>query len=514
MNKTTTFWKIFGKYLLVGLSIMMLLVGSAQTNLLQRGPDAVLADEEDYGEVGPGNNGYDTGFIPLEPEQPAPVEQPVYIPEPAPAPVAPDPAPSCSGPELEYKQCTGCNESEPVYQNSCGEYSTGSKQHNAGCASWCAQGAPAPQPQPQPGPSCTPNDQIDTVQDCQGNQWCTFNIWRGTDCSTGRGGAYGCQHVPGRCGYNQPITPVTPTQVCTPNQFDGNMCRRCAGDGSFWGTPGSDYGPNHGAADWCSCAQKYNPSLHNQACQAAPTYPTPHAPSCPADSKTCSDGSVVVRNPGAGCAFYACPVTPAPVCNNTTDQEASCVGQQYCISNVVRDCHNNIVSRNQVSCQHVAGRCGYNPTPACTPNGSCSAPAPSCGQTTTGVDNCNKSCSRTGAACAAPVQPVQPITITTNPVQTVTQTVTVPGGTTTTREVIREVARTGNVGVGTSAATTYYYATKELPKTGLPLLAYGAAAFIPVGFRFRRFGKAKEDSSAKASFIWEDRQFKGDLDSN
>lgn len=48
--------------------------------------------------------------------------------------------------------------------------------------------------------------------------------------------------------------------------------------------------------------------------------------------------------------------------------------------------------------------------------------------------------------------------------------------------------------------------TKELPKTGLPLVAWGAVAFIPAGLRLRRFKKTHTDESA--NFIWEDRQFK------
>ena len=50
---------------------------------------------------------------------------------------------------------------------------------------------------------------------------------------------------------------TTSSSTCTPNAFDANKCARCASDGSFWGTNGSDFGPTTGSTQWCSCAQKY-----------------------------------------------------------------------------------------------------------------------------------------------------------------------------------------------------------------------------------------------------------------
>ena len=66
-----------------------------------------------------------------------------------------------------------------------------------------------------------------------------------------------------------------------------------------------------------------------------------------------------------------------------------------------------------------------------------------------------------------------------------------------------------NVGVGTSAPVPVYYANvKQLPRTGLPLLAWAAAAFIPVGFRLRKLGSLKKELEGDPNFIWEDRHFK------
>lgn len=49
---------------------------------------------------------------------------------------------------------------------------------------------------------------------------------------------------------------------------------------------------------------------------------------------------------------------------------------------------------------------------------------------------------------------------------------------------------------------------KELPKTGLPALAWSALAFIPAGFRMRGFRKIKKDIENDPHFIWDERQYK------
>ena len=62
----------------------------------------------------------------------------------------------------------------------------------------------------------------------------------------------------------------------------------------------------------------------------------------------------------------------------------------------------------------------------------------------------------------------------------------------------------------TSLAGVSY--VKELPKTGLPALAWAAAAFLPIGLKFRRFGRtAKFDSNISANYLWEVKRFKKDL---
>ena len=98
-------------------------------------------------------------------------------------------------------------------------------------------------------------------------------------------------------------------------------------------------------------------------------------------------------------------------------------------------------------------------------------------------------------------------TVTTGSVTTgsVSQTQTV--NPTIIREVTREVIREPRevrlvevAGVKTEV--------KELPKTGLPLLAWTAAAFLPAGLRLRKFSSLSGKEAETANFLWEERQFK------
>src|SRR3990167_8134764 len=61
--------------------------------------------------------------------------------------------------------------------------------------------------------------------------------------------------------------------------------------------------------------------------------------------------------------------------------------------------------------------------------------------------------------------------------------------------------------LGTS--TVRVAGVKELPKTGLPLIAWIGAAFIPAGLKLGKSGKGKgERVNESANYIWENREFK------
>lgn len=73
----------------------------------------------------------------------------------------------------------------------------------------------------------------------------------------------------------------------------------------------------------------------------------------------------------------------------------------------------------------------------------------------------------------------------------------------------------GNIGMGTTVVPATVIqpqvagvSVTTLPKTGLPAIAWSALAFIPAGFRLRRFNKIKKDLQDDPQFMWEDRKFK------
>ncbi len=369
-----------------------------------------------------------------------------------------------------------------------------------------------------------------------------------TSTSTSTGGSNTSTSTNSSGGQNPiGIGPPPPGRVCSPNQWDRHLTGRCVNGckeqqsrlcnptGTGWA---QDFGECNG-----SCAQVAPP--------AAPPAPPAAPPSqetftvCNGQVKTLDQLTSELRGAGypgpwdinsmlAAYTRAACPAqtTPPPACvpNGSCSANPACgmtaTGTDNCGNSCQRQgpaCPVACVSNGSCSANPACGttatgvdncgnscqRTGPSCVVACIPNGSCSAQIPTaCGQTFTGVDNCGNVCRQTSSAC----QPVQgPITvnpvITNNP--TITNTFT-PTNTNTitvnTPAAVAAPATFANVGVGTSVAGVQY--VSALPKTGLPAIAWSALAFIPAGFRMRRFSKVKKDLENHPSYIFEDRQYK------
>ena len=95
-----------------------------------------------------------------------------------------------------------------------------------------------------------------------------------------------------------------------------------------------------------------------------------------------------------------------------------------------------------------------------------------------------------------------------------TGSVTAQGGSVTVSQppaiTILMARAAGNVGVATST-TGQVLGIKELPKTGLPALAWTALALIPIGAKLRSSFKFKGDLENHPLLFWEERQFKKDF---
>lgn len=395
------FWRKFSHLLLIGLSALLLFAG-VQSGMVgdftQRGPNQVLADEEDYDQVGP-----------------------------AAAPV------------------------------------------------------------------CTPNDQVRVEEDCVGDQWCKFNWWIGSTCNEGRGGAYGCQRIAGRCGYN----PAPPVQVTTPvvEQVAPPPCSQLV-TSTTCGQPSYDTCTLHyesdGRARYDCVASKNHLCVGSLYCAAAaPQAPAAVSlPACPAKGQsgtqevcpgtwaydTCTttqlaDGRIKYdcrysqNSNCVGTVFCPAAVSVSQCTPRLLRRDTECVGSSLCTFNIHQRSDCSIDRRGPFSCFQ-SSRCGrVGDRGSQGPQGPAGAPGPA------------------GAAGVATTVTVQ-------------------------REVVREVFVGGNVGVAATTVDGQVLAVKELPKTGLPALAWAALAFIPTGFGIKRLGRIKKENESDPDYLWEDRQFK------
>lgn len=62
--------------------------------------------------------------------------------------------------------------------------------------------------------------------------------------------------------------------------------------------------------------------------------------------------------------------------------------------------------------------------------------------------------------------------------------------------------------VAAAAPSGQVLGVKELPKTGLPLVAWTALALLPAGLKIKKFSKVGEDAKSDPNYLWENRQFK------
>ncbi len=365
----------------------------------------------------------------------------------------------------------------------------------------------APRAQPAPPAPAAPASPITCYRCVNTNAYCESYSVNAASCSTN------CDSCPNK------TTVVTPPSGGSGSCVPGGAANFSWSPGSKTGVnvinytlrinkaPGEQWTPNSGSGDiavevgnatsrsvqltpgdypdWTVQAGFSDGSTSDQAHFGAfvcPAVITP--PACVPDNATCN--------------------APAPACGTTTTGKNNC--------NL--DC-----TKTGVAC-----------TPACVPTPNvCSATAPACGTTTTGVDTCDRACTKVGLACEIARQGcpngteqtvvnsqivcVQTIVINTN-TNTITNnnsaTAVATGGTVyitnpaPAPQVI--LASTGNVGVGTS----YIAGVTTLPKTGLPIFAWSALAFIPAGLRMRRFSKVKKDLENHPSYIFEDRKFRAE----
>lgn len=293
-----------------------------------------------------------------------------------------------------------------------------------------------------------------------------------------------------------------------------------------------------------SCTGEYRRfNYHTQegVCGAeAPTPPAPPAPaahSCPDDVTYCDagthtnihkhggywDGSTCVYafdNTGQSCGQTTTPPPPPPaaaaqsvVCNSASlsvNPGTVNVGGQ--VTFTVHGDTSTYVGNSSSGLSNCSGSLttdGTSVTCTATGAGSWTHTWKHCEGN---VNNCSDVCtvSANFGVNQTVTPPPPPVVVTPPPPAAPVITNTNNNTNTNTVTVTNTV---GNVGVAPAPVQTQVAAVQQLPKTGLPLVAWTALAFIPAGFRMRRFSKVNGDLENHPSFIYDDRKFKQDIDS-
>lgn len=391
--------------------------------------------------------------------------------------------------------------------------------------------APAPAAPQAPIPACT-----DDVRYCDSGR--TIHKTGGYyDPNHSLADSRGCVYafVPeGSCG--QPAQPAAPApaapqgggQACTPGEWSAVSCSRCNAQGTGMNADGSDWGSYDGQwGSWCGCGQKFS-TLQGKAfnssnypqCGGAPAgVPSPVQPQpAPVQPAPQPVPQPVPFTP----AIPAPAGAPLPACD-TLANNIVCGGQR-----AYDTCHeftqggvkflSCVASQNSnctgiIQCsQPVSALAPQAPTQTQTADQRAQCPS---GTTTVIAQNNVITCINNSN------QQQQSQTQNNN------QVINIPGGIVTRTEIIREqpvaiqVARvdcpTGTVKKVvdrevicevTSRPIATVAGAKELPKTGLPAVAWAIGAFVPLGMKLRRFSKFSANLLSTPGYIWEDRQFK------
>lgn len=180
--------------------------------------------------------------------------------------------------------------------------------------------------------------------------------------------------------------------------------------------------------------------------------------------------------------IYPTPPIQVAQCVPQNRQEYTCFGTQLCRFDTLRNSNCSISRQGPYDCRQ-AIECGFRPAPV--------YPTP-------------------------PIIPVQPPVILPPAPQPVAPAPVVrvasaecPAGTINRgvrgSEIICETPAT-TTGQPVRVVQVASIQAKEMPKTGLPLLAWAALAFVPAGFKMKKVGKVNENITA--NYLFEDRLFK------
>ncbi|MBI2018944.1 hypothetical protein HYS96_04565 [Candidatus Daviesbacteria bacterium] len=488
------FWRKFIRYLLVGCSALTILAGFNYVDGFQRGPMSASAEEVGFissGESDLPMDGFPVGFI-SQGEQPLPGTQtttttPTNCPE-----VRNTPYGQCGGTVgLEGRDPTHQFEVVRITDSCTGGILRYEVTRDAGAAETCGFRTPPPPPPPPPPP--TPS-QYESYSACgqSGQLWVGggYRRLQPSDCG---GNTYlhvfsdssgyltnACEAIPpggekngDGCGWHQAAAPAAPAgSACGTREVDEG----CADSGfRSFRTIDTCSGFSSARRVWDSSCL----STIDNSCQEFVT-----ASFCSSQGSrtervrnTCTGLGEFTRTVWDSSCGFSSGFFPSSFCSPTEIFSSdTCVGNGTRERVFTNSCTGGEMRRERFF------------------DGNCLVSGP------------------------VVTQPVITQQVGTQPtvVRFATVDAVCPAGSTRTVEgnvvtcTIPAPATFGNVGVARviTAQAPVVQGVKELPKTGLPLLAWAALAFVPAGLKIRGFSKVKMETAAKPHFLYEERQFK------
>jgi hypothetical protein len=302
-----------------------------------------------------------------------------------------------------------------------------------------------------PPAACVKDQVVGTRDVCNGSQLCTVNIHTRADCSRYDGGFYNCRNVAGQCGVS--------TSQISQNCF---VCDTASdGKSRFRSTAASNCNDQKPVCDSSKTDQgacRSSSNLDGTLCGPQPT-------------QQVVTQTVVVTPP---------PTSPPTSPSQQSSQSVTTVVREVVQPNVQVDNRSESRSTNQnvnINSQSQSQSQTVNLT-GYSPSGGTVYTNPTTHYVT----------------YARPADRPRPTAYS------------VP---TATRAPSTTYYSNPKGGVYSQPGVTYVAPSNvyELPRTGLPLIAWGVAALLPFGLKLRRFGRGQQNGSTPHT-LWEKRQFR------
>ena len=160
----------------------------------------------------------------------------------------------CQVPVFQWNQCIACNSSQPVWKDSCGNWSTGAAQSDSQCASWCPSTGPA---QPTQTKTSTPPTQ--SPPPAQATQSSTSVSCNSVALSVSVNGSQGVFNVSGDASTFYADSFSGGVSTCNVGPTGGGSCT-LTGSGTWTRTWKHCVGDTNHCSSTCSASTSFSAS--------------------------------------------------------------------------------------------------------------------------------------------------------------------------------------------------------------------------------------------------------------